>query len=70
MVSDPDGDSYGPELSGRFDVKPGTISQILDRPLTAGCLERRWERIDEHLGCLQHVRRTRSTDPAHRSRLA
>jgi PadR family transcriptional regulator PadR len=46
MLSDPDTDWYGFELSKRSGLKPGTIYPILDRLLKANWLERRWEEID------------------------
>jgi len=46
ILSDPEGDWYGLELSKRSGLKPGTIYPILDRLLKAGWLERRWEDID------------------------
>jgi PadR family transcriptional regulator PadR len=46
MLSDPDADWYGLELSKRSGLKPGTIYPILDRLLKADWLERRWEDID------------------------
>jgi PadR family transcriptional regulator, regulatory protein PadR len=46
MLSDPDAECYGLQLSGRSGLKPGTIYPILDRLLKAGWLERRWEGID------------------------
>jgi PadR family transcriptional regulator, regulatory protein PadR len=46
MVSDPDKEWYGLELSKRSNLKPGTIYPILNRLLKAGWLERRWEDID------------------------
>ncbi len=46
ILSDPDGDWYGLDLSKRSGLKPGTIYPILDRLLKAGWLERRWESID------------------------
>ncbi len=35
ILSDPDADWYGPELSKRSGLKPGTIYPILDRLLKA-----------------------------------
>jgi DNA-binding PadR family transcriptional regulator len=46
MLSDPDTEWYGLELSNRSGIKPGTIYPILDRLLKAEWLERRWEEID------------------------
>ena len=46
ILSDPDADWYGLELSKRSGLKPGTIYPILDRLLKAEWLERRWEEID------------------------
>ena len=46
MLSDPDADWYGLELSKRSGLKPGTIYPMLDRLLKARWLERRWEEID------------------------
>jgi PadR family transcriptional regulator PadR len=46
MLSDPDTDWYGLELSKRSGLKPGTIYPILDRLLKVEWLERRWEEID------------------------
>ncbi len=46
VLSDPDADWYGLELSKRSGLKPGTIYPILDRLLKAEWLERRWEDID------------------------
>lgn len=46
MVSDPEAEWYGLDLSKRSSLKPGTIYPILDRLLGAGWLERRWEDID------------------------
>jgi PadR family transcriptional regulator PadR len=46
MLSDPDGECYGLQLSERSGLKPGTIYPILNRLLKAGWLERRWEGID------------------------
>ena len=46
ILSDPDGEWYGLELSNRAGVKSGTIYPILDRLLKAEWLERRWEEID------------------------
>jgi DNA-binding PadR family transcriptional regulator len=46
ILSDPDADWYGLELSKRSGLKPGTIYPILDRLLKAGWLERRWEDVD------------------------
>jgi DNA-binding PadR family transcriptional regulator len=46
MLSDPDSDWYGFELSKRSGLKPGTIYPILGRLLKANWLERRWEEID------------------------
>jgi PadR family transcriptional regulator, regulatory protein PadR len=46
MLSDPDAECYGLQLSERSGLKPGTIYPILDQLLTAGWLERRWEGID------------------------
>lgn len=45
ILSDPDADWYGLELSKRAGLKPGSIYPILDRLLKAGWLERRWEQI-------------------------
>ncbi len=49
MLSDPDADWFGLDLSKRSGLKPGTIYPILDRTLKAGWLERRWEEIDPTL---------------------
>jgi DNA-binding MarR family transcriptional regulator len=46
MLSDPDAEWYGLDLSKRSHLKPGTIYPILDRLLKAGWVERRWEDID------------------------
>jgi PadR family transcriptional regulator PadR len=46
MLSDPDTDWYGLELSKRSGLKPGTIYPLLDRLLKVEWLERRWEEID------------------------
>jgi len=46
ILSDPDADFYGLELSNRSRLKPGTVYPILDRLLKAKWLERRWEDID------------------------
>jgi DNA-binding PadR family transcriptional regulator len=46
MLSDPDAEWYGFDLCKKSSLKPGTIYPILDRLLTAGWLERRWEEID------------------------
>jgi PadR family transcriptional regulator PadR len=46
ILSAPDAEWYGLELSKRSALKPGTIYPILDRLLKAGWLERRWEEID------------------------
>jgi DNA-binding PadR family transcriptional regulator len=46
MLTDPDTDWYGFELSKRSGLKPGTIYPILDRLLKVDWLERRWEEID------------------------
>jgi PadR family transcriptional regulator PadR len=46
MLSDPDAEWYGLELSKRSHLKPGTIYPILDRLLKAEWVQRRWEDID------------------------
>lgn len=46
ILSDPDADWYGLDLSKRSGLKPGTIYPILDRLLKAEWLVRRWEDID------------------------
>jgi DNA-binding PadR family transcriptional regulator len=46
ILSDPEAEWYGLELSKRSGLKPGTIYPILDRLLKARWLERRWELID------------------------
>jgi PadR family transcriptional regulator PadR len=46
ILSDPEAEWYGLELSKRSALKPGTIYPILDRLLKADWLERRWEEID------------------------
>jgi DNA-binding PadR family transcriptional regulator len=46
LLSDPEAEFYGLELSKRSGLKPGVIYPMLDRLLKAGWLERRWEDID------------------------
>lgn len=46
MVSDPDAEWYGLELSKLSGLKPGTVYPSLGRLLKAGWVERRWEDID------------------------
>jgi PadR family transcriptional regulator PadR len=46
ILSDPDRDWYGLELSKHSSLKPGTVYPILNRLLKAGWAERQWERID------------------------
>ncbi len=46
MLSDPEAEWYGLELSKRSGLKPGTIYPILDRLLKSEWLQRRWEDID------------------------
>lgn len=46
ILSDPERDWYGLELSKLSSLKPGTVYPILDRLLKVQWLERRWESID------------------------
>lgn len=46
ILSNPDSEWYGLELSKRSGLKPGTIYPILGRLLKLEWLERRWEEID------------------------
>ena len=46
LLSDPEADWYGLELSKESGLKPGTIYPILARLLEAEWVERRWESID------------------------
>jgi PadR family transcriptional regulator PadR len=46
LLSDPDAELYGLELSRRSGLKPGTIYPILDRLLKMEWVDRHWEDID------------------------